>query len=111
MSNTTSTKTKAPKATSPKAPAKTAPCGCGCGVQTPRRFRPGHDARLAGVVGRALAAGQTTPKEARAALGSDRLFEKAQGIAKASNARVAKKAARQAANEAAKAAYEAALVS
>jgi hypothetical protein len=22
------------------------PCGCGCGEQTPRRFRPGHDARV-----------------------------------------------------------------
>jgi hypothetical protein len=34
-----------PPAKEKKAP-ETRPCGCGCGEQTPRRFRPGHDARV-----------------------------------------------------------------
>lgn len=44
------------------APPKPAPqedlnvCGCGCGEATKSTFRPGHDARHAGITGRALAA-------------------------------------------------------
>lgn len=43
--------TPAPAPAAPAEPkAKKAPelrpCGCGCGEKTPRRFRPGHDARI-----------------------------------------------------------------
>ena len=32
--------------TEKKAARQPQPCGCGCGELTPRRFRPGHDARI-----------------------------------------------------------------
>lgn len=40
-------------------------CGCGCGQPTRNTYRPGHDARAAGQVGRALIAGTMSKAEAQ----------------------------------------------
>lgn len=88
------------------------PCGCGCAAPTVRpeaRFIAGHDARLAGQIGRALAAGEIDAEEAARRLGSDRLMAKAAGVADTARRREAEKAARAAAKAAAAAAYAAAL--
>jgi hypothetical protein len=55
-------------------------CGCGCGehVAKGRTFRPGHDARHAGNVGRALA---VDPKDATAKVQFDGLSEALQAKA------------------------------
>lgn len=97
-----------------KAPAPSFPlCGCGCGVPTVTAkalFLSGHDARHAGVLGRALAA---TPDDTdlNAAYDrlSDRLRAKVDGIRATAERKQAEKEARLAAKAASKAAYEAAL--
>lgn len=100
----------------PEVPAAPAPaptlCGCGCAAPTVRPeagFIAGHDARLAGQIGRALAAGEIAPEEAARRLGSDRLMAKAAGVADTARRREAGKAARAAAKAAAAAAYAAAM--
>lgn len=109
----------AAKGTTPKAPtaAKAAPvrsaCRCGCKATGPGAYRPGHDARHAGQVGRFLLTGPT-PAEAKtalAALPTDALRDKARGMAKTAAAKDAKRQARKDAVAAAKAAYKAALAS
>lgn len=40
-------------------------CRCGCGVQSKSNYRPGHDARHAGQVGRALASAATRAEQER----------------------------------------------
>jgi len=115
--------TKAPtKATPAKATSKpkasTQPCRCGCKAQTVRPealYLPGHDARHAGTVGRAIIAA-TTPKQRNtllASLPTENLKHKAMGMVKTAADRDAKKAAavkaREAAKAAAKVAYDAAL--
>lgn len=56
-------------------------CLCGCGAETKRSYRPGHDARHAGQVGRLLAAGTSLSPEQRsqllATLPSEALRQKA----------------------------------
>lgn len=95
--------------------AKPAPanCGCGCGAPTITAkavFLSGHDARHAGVIGRALAA-NPTDEAALASLArmSPVLQAKTNAITKTALAKVAKKAAAAKAKEAAKAAYDKAL--
>lgn len=89
--------------------AKPAPsnCACGCGAPTitaKAAFLPGHDARLAGVLGRSLA--NTPSGEARVALVerldslSPALKAKTIKIAETETKRLARKAARKAAKEA-----------
>lgn len=109
MSKTT---TATPK---PAAPAAPAPCRCGCGAQTVRpeaSYLPGHDARHAGAVGRALLAGADR-EAALAALPTEALRTKALGVLATAERKAATKAAgaeaRKAAQAAAKAAYAAAL--
>lgn len=75
----------APKA---KAPTNLADCKCGCGEQAnkDRDYRPGHDARHAGNIGREMAARRaTSPDEAvadlLAQLPSAALRAKAEGVA------------------------------
>lgn len=41
------------------------PCGCGCGEQVTRRFKPGHDMRLKGALLRAYRAGGPGAEEAK----------------------------------------------
>lgn len=109
--------TPAPKAT--KTPVA---CACGCGVTGSGTYRPGHDARHAGVVGRDLVALVQTPAFAEASdedkatafalrlqvLPTRALQDKAEGLVRTHNARVAKQAAAKVAREAAKAAAKAA---
>lgn len=111
-----------PKATAPKAtptpkapPVKQAPsnCGCGCGKPTitaKAAFLSGHDARHAGVLGRAFGTGTATP-EMQAAYDrlTDRLKEKVDGIAKTAKRNQAVKDAKEAAKRAAKEAFDAAM--
>lgn len=110
---------KAPTAKAPKAPAakstKASPCKCGCAEQTIRpeaMYRPGHDARHAGAVGKAILAGGDA-KALLATLPTERLREKAQGMVQASADRKARRAqsgdAMREARKAAKAAYDKAL--
>lgn len=116
---TTTAKTQPAAATAKPtpAPAKTKPapanCGCGCGQPTVTEralFLSGHDARHAGVVGRALAA---NPDDAQAKAAydrmSDRLKVKTDGIRRTALERAAAKQAKVAARKAAEAAYAAAL--
>lgn len=100
----------APKAAPAAVKAKPAPanCGCGCGAPTitaKASFLPGHDARFAGMVGR----GEVVPTEAQAALITERLQGKIDGIAATAKKKAAVKAAREAAKAAAKAAFDAAM--
>ena len=53
----------APKATAPAPAPQTCRCGCGEQVAIKRLFRPGHDARAAGVAARALRAGDPTLRD------------------------------------------------
>lgn len=125
--------TAAAPATSAPAPApaatrsekRTSLCRCGCGQPTIRDeadYRPGHDARHAGQVGRSLVAMRKDNKglptrEALTqkpwSLASTALADKALGMVAAADDKAARqtasKAARVAAQAAAKAAYEAAL--
>lgn len=74
------------------------PCGCGCEENVPAKsnYRPGHDARHAGQVGREIAVNYATPgfdrRELLAALPSDALKDKAEAIAEKAIERAAKKA-------------------
>lgn len=92
------------------------PCYCGCGDNVPAKsfYRPGHDARHAGAVGRAIAVvllekGEHQPgsdrevEELMSALPSDRLVAKAKGIASKALDKEQAKAQRAADREAAKA--------
>lgn len=74
-------------------------CFCGCGEQVaPKRlFRPGHDARAAGVAARAEVAGDPT---LRAALPTEALQAKAEALAAKWTAEAEAKAARKAKREA-----------
>ncbi len=115
----TAKRTPTAKQTPPAAKqAKPTPsnCACGCGAPTitaKAAFLPGHDARLAGVLGRLLA---NTP------LGKDReavttrinalspaLKAKTLKIADTEAKRLARKAAQEAARKAAKEAFDAAM--
>lgn len=117
---------KAPKAGKAEAPAPTpapakatAPtqvtCGCGCGetANIGRTYRPGHDARHAGQVGRWLAENpKAAPAEveaAIAALPTAKLQEKARKFAENRAAEATRKAAAKRIREAAKAALAAEL--
>lgn len=94
-------------------------CGCGCGAPTitdRALFLSGHDARLAGVVGRGLVSTDEATREAaqaRLETLSPALKAKAQRVVETAERKAADKAAkakaREAAKQAAKAAYEAAL--
>lgn len=70
-------------------------CGCGCGehVAKGRTFRPGHDARHAGNVGRALA---VDPKDATAKVQFDGLSPALQAKADGVRTRHADRLERQA---------------
>lgn len=78
--NTMSTATKTKPAAKPKEEGYH-PCYCGCGENVPAKsfYRPGHDARHAGVIGRRVA--ETHDEEHFNDLPSDRLVIKAKGIA------------------------------
>lgn len=117
MSKST-TPAKAPSTSAEKAtPVQFPLCGCGCKVptQTARAtFLSGHDARLAGALGRALVANPADEAAlARVASLSPALQAKVARFVETDARRKAEKAARAAAREAAraaaKAAYEAAL--
>lgn len=111
---------KAAKTTKEAAPAKAAPapkaapatvaCGCGCGAQANpgRLYRPGHDARHAGQVGRALAAKAPGAEEAASALPAA-LEAKARAFAANREKEAKAKEARAQVRAEAKAALEAAL--
>lgn len=109
-------KTAAPKpspakATTPKRTPSDALCACGCGrptITAKALFVSGHDARLAGVLGRAAATGDATAVTRIEAL-SPGLKAKALRIADTARKQAAVKAARAVAKEQAKAAYAAAL--
>lgn len=99
--NTMSTATK----TRPAPKAKDEgfhPCYCGCGDNVPSKsfYRPGHDARHAGVVGRKVA--ETGDTDLYSDLPSDRLVQKAQGIASKAKEKADAKAQRAAEREAKK---------
>lgn len=74
------------------------PCLCGCGENVPAKsfYRPGHDARHAGQIGKALGAmdqpSDADVKKMTGDLPSDRLVEKALSIADAQRAKRSKKA-------------------
>lgn len=113
---------KPAKAADKPAPAKVpaprpapANCGCGCGqptVTAKATFVSGHDARLAGVLGRALSA---NPKDkdalTRTLALSPKLQAKVVKVKETADRKVAEKAARAKAAAAAKAAYAAAMAS
>lgn len=79
--------------------AEGSPCLCGCGEPTGKKsnYRPGHDARHAGEVGRAIAAEFNTPGFDRRtlldALPSDLLKAKAEAIAEKAIEKAQKKSA------------------
>lgn len=93
-----------------KTPDTVHPCYCGCGENVPSKsfYRPGHDARHAGVVGRKIAANATTPgfdrRELLNDLPSDRLIAKAEAIAEKAMEKADAKIKREAEKAAAKAA-------
>lgn len=121
--NTSSRKPAAPAAKAPKAtpapaaaakPASAQPCRCGCGEQTIRPealYRPGHDARHAGAIAKAILAGADAAEALKPL--TPRLQEKAKGIVQAAADRKSRRAASgdamRAARAAAKAAYDKAL--
>lgn len=106
-SETDMTTTATPAPTKPKAEPK--PCLCGCGEQVPGKsfYRPGHDARHAGMVGKEIAANYTEKGFDRRtlldALPSDALKAKAEGIAEKQIAKAEAKIAREDARAKAKA--------
>lgn len=67
------------------------PCNCGCGENVPPKsnYRPGHDARHAGVIGRAVA--ETGDTGLYKDLPTDALKAKAQGIAEKAVAKAGKR--------------------
>lgn len=74
------------------------PCYCGCGENVPSKsfYRPGHDARHAGVVGREIAANYATKgfdrRDLLSNLPSEKLVAKAELIAEKAIERAEKKA-------------------
>lgn len=99
-----------PATTEAPAPARTpANCGCGCGAPTVTAratFLAGHDARMAGELGRAIAADPTNADLTRQYDGlTAKLQSKVDGIADTARRRLAAKAAKVAAKAAADAAY------
>lgn len=104
-------KSKAPAAPAPaKASVPVVACGCGCGetANPGRLYRPGHDARHAGQVGRALVAKAPGAEEAAASLPTA-LEAKARAFAANAAKKEAAKEARAQVRADAKAALEAAL--
>lgn len=115
---TKATPAKAAQPATPKAPAKPSACRCSCGQTTIRpnaRYIAGHDARHAGVMGRAMIAssrqGEPLPtRESLVALfGTERLADKALGMVVTANAKANAIAKAKAAKAAAQAAYDKAL--
>lgn len=107
---------KAPApAPAPKPAAVPANCGCGCGAPTitaRAAFLAGHDARMAGVLGRAIGSGTATPEQhAQYDRASAPLRAKIDGIAATAKRKAATKAAKDAAKAAAAAAFDAAMAS
>jgi hypothetical protein len=92
---------------------ETKDCTCGCGEQVPIKsfYRPGHDARHAGVIGREIAANYKVEgfdrRELLNNLPSDLLAAKAEGIAEKAIERLEAKATKQAEKDRAKAEKEA----
>lgn len=109
----TPAKAPAVKAT-PKAPAN---CGCGCGAPTitaKATFLPGHDARLAGVLGREWAREDLSTEEAdalEARIGSltPALQAKVRSVTATVERKRAEKVAREVAKKAAAEAFKAAM--
>lgn len=97
---TTAKKATAPKSKPDSVTADGSPCLCGCGEATGKKsnYRPGHDARHAGNVGRAIAAEYATPgfdrRELLAVLPSDSLKAKAEAIAEKAVEKANKKSAK-----------------
>lgn len=103
------TNTQKDKTMTVAAPAEVHNCYCGCNEQVPAKsyYRPGHDARHAGALGRELAAQYPnyTDEQANEVLGdlpSERLVAKAKGIADKAIEKANAKRAREDAKEAAK---------
>lgn len=90
----------------PKPPAEAHDCYCGCGEQITSKafYRPGHDARHAGVIGRKIAANHDVKGFDRRDLLNDlpspALVEKAERIAETAIAKIEKKASKTAGPEA-----------
>lgn len=82
-------------------PTEVHDCYCGCGEKVPAKsfYRPGHDARHAGVIGRKIAANYNVKgfdrRDLLNALPSDRLVAKAEGIAEKAIEKIEAKAARE----------------
>lgn len=125
MSKTATTRTRktaapkttpATKAVKPASPAVVKPatkpsnCGCGCGspaLTSKGTFLPGHDARLAGVLGRAVGSSSATEAQrTQIASLSSPLQAKIAKIAQTERTRAVEKAARIHATAVAKAAYD-----
>ena len=110
MTKNTATK---PAAATPAAKPLPSNCRCGCNQPTVTEkalFVSGHDARLAGALGRAKAAGPLTkPQQAQYDSLSDALRKKADGVEQTARRKAAEKAARVEAARIAKAAYDKAL--
>lgn len=93
---------KEKKTSTPRVPKETKmhDCYCGCGEQVPAKsfYKPGHDARHAGVIGREIAAGYATKgfdrRELLTMLPSDKLVAKAEGIAEKAIERIEAKQAK-----------------
>lgn len=103
----------APAAEKPEVTAEGSPCKCGCGEATGKKsnYRPGHDARHAGNVGRAIASASNEPGFDRRVLldtlPTDALKAKAEGVAATAQAKIDKQHARAAAKAAEKAVMDA----
>lgn len=102
-----------PVASAPAKPvSKPSNCGCGCGkpaLTAKGTFLPGHDARLAGVLGRAVGSSTSTrEQQVQIASLSPLLQAKVAKIASTERTRVAEKAAKVVAKAAADKAYKAA---
>lgn len=84
-------------------------CGCDSDISGKSQYKPGHDARHAGNVARAILNEDLTPEQATAlldSLGSDALRAKANAMVENWTAKAEQKAAREVARKAAKAASE-----
>lgn len=102
--------TEGAKAPKPKKAKSLSDCLCGCGEQSQNNYRPGHDARHAGQIGREIAAGHGTKGFNRRTLleflPTDALKAKAEGVAETAIQKEAKREAAAAAKAAAKQAKE-----
>lgn len=100
------------QAVTPAAPTAPQPvaCGCGCGemANLGRQYRPGHDARHAGQVARAVIAKEEGALDRLAAL-APKLQAKAQGMIDRDSKKAAEKALRAEIRAAAKAELDAKL--